>query len=190
MVGDSASKSSSKRNLYIAIIAAVVIVSIVAVIRYSDVFAPPSPYPGVGKPGSEHVHASFMVYIEGGAVDFSPKKSPHYSKANEYIFLENDARTIHRFATNATLGMFFESLGMKFNSTCFILPEPLNGKTDYCESDDKTMKFYVNNELNVEYEKYVIKERDRILISYGNENERAIDAQLGSIRGLPFGGFQ
>lgn len=180
------SRTKERRWLTIIIIFSIVLISVVLLVRFSDDLFGTTPYPGVEKIGSDHQHASFMVYLEGGNLNLSPTKYPHYSKANEYIFLENDPKIIHRFATGATLGIFFESLGMKFNSTCFILPEPLDGKTDYCESGDKTLKFYVNKQLNFEYEKYVIKQKDKILISYGNETEDIIDRQHGTLKRLPY----
>lgn len=179
------SKNENKRYLII-IVSAIVIVSVVLVVRFSDdIFSAPSPYPGVGKLGSEHVHAEFKVYIETHQINFNFDAHPEYKKASEYIFLENNDHIIHRFATGATLGMFFESLGMKFTSSCFILDKPLLNNTEYCNNGDHTLKFYVNEEPNYEYGKYVIMEGDRILISYGNQSEKAIKGQLNSVGAVP-----
>jgi hypothetical protein len=166
--------------LYIAIIAAVVIVSIVAVIRYSDVFAP-SPYPGVGKLNSQHEHALFKVFINGESYGFYDEK---YYLKNDCIFMDKEGRTIHTICTQATLGLFFDSLGMKFTKDCFVIDDG----TSYCNGvDDRTLKFFVNEKPNASYEKYVPKEGDRILIVFGRENESHLESMFRTLR--PMQGF-
>ncbi len=58
---------------------------------------------------------------------------------------------------SATLGEFFEIWGENFNSTCIL---------DYCNNENHSMRMYVNNVENFQYENYVIKNGDFILIDY------------------------
>lgn len=176
----------NKWYLIIAIIGAIIILSSVLVIRFYDDIFYTSPYPGVGKLGSDHQHARFAVIIDEYRISFSPNLYPKYEFANEYILLESyDGNKIHRFATGATLDIFFNSFNMQFTKDCFIVPENTIeihkkelGPAEFCNSEDTPLKFYVNDELNDEYEQYVIKERDRVLIVYGNQTEERLNERL------------
>jgi len=182
--------TKKQRDLIIAAVSATAILS-VGVFYGFDIFGLQSPYPGVGKPGSEHVHATFKVYVEGESLYFSSQNNPEYVKASEYIFLEDAPQIIHRFAKGATLGMFFEAMGLEFNSSCIKLDKPImgfnstvtrfSGKTEFCNEGDKVLKFYVNGKLNEEYEKYVINDGDKILPSYGIHTEKSIKSQLNTL---------
>lgn len=126
-----------------------------------------------------HVHADFKVFINGVEIDFS---SPNYNVKNSRIHLHTDndfgGNVIHVEGESATLGEFFSSLGMKFNSTCFVIDR------EFCNTETKILKFYVNGEQNNEYDNYSPKDMDRMLISYGNDIEEAITNQLNSITKL------
>ncbi len=187
------SKLENKRYIKIVIVVAIVVLSLVTLVRfYEDIFGPPSPYPGVDEPGSTHIHSKFKVYIDGTVIDPSPKENSSYEKGNEYIFLENDGNTIHRFAGGAPIGLFFEGLGMKFDRDCIVLDDTKNnGRFDErsnCIDDDKKILFYVNDKPNDHYDEYVTQEGDRILIAYGKYDQRDITIMLGTISSLPFFG--
>jgi hypothetical protein len=177
----------SRRNLYLAIIAAVVVVSVTIVIRYGDIIGEPSPYPGVGKPGSDHQHTKFRVYIDGNRVPFTDQ---NYFKRSEYIFLEEgDGNTIHRFATGATLAMFFKSIGWELTDTCIktdkIFEQLKIKTTEYCNEGNRTLKVYVNDKLIGNAKDYVLWENDRILVTFGSQDEAAINIQLSTLKPLP-----
>ena len=123
-----------------------------------------------------HVHADFKVFMNGNEIDFS---SSDYNVKDRKIHLHTDndlgGNVIHVESEDATLGEFFVSLGMKFNSTCFVIEQ------EFCNTDTKTLKFYVNGERNSEYESYRPADLDRILVSYGDED---VQKQLDSITKL------
>lgn len=126
-----------------------------------------------------HVHADFKVFINGHEIDFS---LPRYNIRNRYIHLHTDndfgGNVIHIEGRNATMGEFFLSLAMNFNSTCFATPE------EFCNSEARTLKFYISGKRNELYEMYEPADLDRILISYGNETEEMIQQQADSITKL------
>ncbi|MFQ5970675.1 MAG: protein-disulfide isomerase [Nitrososphaerales archaeon] len=126
-----------------------------------------------GAVGSAHEHAAFKLFMNNvEPVDFT---LPHYQVQSRYIHFEDDnGEVIHRHATGVDLGFFFETLGMKFDDQCITLG---NG-TSYCNERIKTLKFYVNDVKNDMYDKYVLESEDRILISYGSENQVQIAEQL------------
>jgi len=47
------------------------------------------------------------------------------------------------------------------------------------------LKYYINHQQVPQINDYVIEEGDRILISYGNEDQDGIDAQLAELDGQP-----
>jgi hypothetical protein len=58
---------------------------------------------------------------------------------------------------DVNLGEFFEIWGETFNSTCIL---------DYCNNGNHSMRMYVNNVENFDYELYVIKNMDDIIVDY------------------------
>ena len=132
---------------------------------------------GLGAPGSTHIHMDWKVYLNGKAVDVSiPKyQKPHI---NQYTHMEGgDGNLIHVHATGATFGFFLNSIGLKLDSSCLTM----DTGEKYCNEGNKTLKFYLNGKANDQWDKYLLKNLDKILISYGNESEDQIKQQLATI---------
>ena len=55
------------------------------------------------------------------------------------------------------LGYFFDVWDKKFDSECIF---------EYCNSDEKTLKMFVNGEPNYEFDNYMLKDKDNIEIIY------------------------
>ncbi len=132
---------------------------------------------GMGVAGSQHVHADVKVYIDGKAIDFSQAR---YQLRSDYVhFEERDGDVVHVHATGVRLGFMLQTLGMRFNQTCIL------ADTAYCNSEEKTLKFLVNGAPSDEWELYVIRSMDKILVSYGNETDLGI--QLDSVTSKAIG---
>lgn len=58
---------------------------------------------------------------------------------------------------SVTLKDFFNAWGKTFNSTCIL---------DYCNTNTSSMAMFVNNKMNTDYELYIIKNNDVIVIDY------------------------
>jgi len=158
------------------------IVAIVGVSAYNfanlNVSAPGAP-PGAGKLGDEHVHASMLVKIFGDTFDFS---QPAYQVKSSWIHFEaQDGTTVHRHSTGVTLGYLFDTIKIKLTDQCFIFPD----RREFCTNDDYSLKFYVNHVPVPSLIDYVLKDQDRILISYGNENQTQINSQLEALDAQP-----
>ena len=132
---------------------------------------------GIGPLGSAHLHADIKVYINGNTLDFSQKK---YQLTTSFIhFDEGIGDVIHTHATDLTIGHMFKSVGIDFNNNCIIVD-----RNNYCNNNSNKLKFYVNGQPNNEFDNYIIKDLDKYLISYGNENEADMQKQLSSITNL------
>ncbi len=135
----------------------------------------PGAPPGAGVLGDDHTHTSVLVRIFGDKFDFS---SPAFQIKSSWIHFEGqDGNTIHRHSTGVTLGYLFETLGITVNDECFIFPD---GR-QFCNSDDYSIKFFINHEQVPNIHNYIGNENDRVLISYGNESPEEIDRQLLSL---------
>ena len=128
-----------------------------------------------GKLGDEHIHASMLVSIFGDKFDFT---SPNYQVKTSWIHFENqDGDTIHRHSSGVELEFLFNSMNIVIDDQCFIFPD---GR-QFCSNNDYSLKFYVNQQKVEDLRNYIVEEGDRILISYGNEDQDAIDKQLAEL---------
>lgn len=132
---------------------------------------------GIGPLKSIHTHADVKVYINGKSIDFSQKK---YQLATSYIHFEDGlGDVVHIHATGLTMGHLFKSLNGDFNNNCLTLESQTN-----CNDGNKRLKFYVNGKQNNEFGYYVMQDLDKILVSYGTENDLEIQKQLKSVTNL------
>jgi len=142
----------------------------------------------IGVLGSQHIHTDWKIYIDGKLLDLSDKSHMERMQTNQPVssFMHVDSGApapektgdvVHMHAEGVPLWIFFESIGMKFDKKCFIMDD---GK-GYCNDNKNKLKFYVNGKESSEFENYVFKDLDKILISYGNENQEEIISQLDSI---------
>jgi hypothetical protein len=175
------SKEKRKHTLIaIGIIAGVAAIVGVSAYNFTNLSASaPGAPPGAGVLGDEHVHSSMLVRIFGDKFDFS---LPAYQVKSSWIHFEaQDGTTVHRHSTGVTLGYLFETLKIQLNDKCFIFPD---GR-EFCTNDEYSLKFYVNHAPVPDIRDYVFKDQDRILISYGNENQTQIDTQLAELDSQP-----
>ena len=174
-------KEKRKHTLIaIGIIAGIAVIVGVSVYNFANLTqtAPGAP-PGAGVLGDEHVHSSMLVKIFGDTFDFS---QPTYQVKSSWIHFEaQDGTTVHRHSTGVTFGYLFDTLKIKLTDDCFVFPD----RREFCTNDDYSLKFYVNHAPVPSLIDYVFKDQDRILISYGNENQTQIDAQLTQLDSQP-----
>ncbi|MEO9308419.1 conserved hypothetical protein [Nitrosotalea sinensis] len=134
--------------------------------------------PGSGPLGGIHIHAGLLTMIYGQQFDYS---SAAYQIKSPYIgFQKGNGETVHMMAANVTMGFLFDSLHIGLDDKCFTFPD----KRSFCTDDKYTLKFYVNHHQIPSLRNYVFKDHDRILISYGNENETQINSQLDRLDGF------
>jgi len=127
---------------------------------------------GSGRWGDEHEHASLLVRIFGDKLDFS---SPAYQIKRPWIHFEaSDGTTIHRHSSGVTLGYLFDGMGSTVNDACFAFPD---GR-EFCTNEDYSLKYYINHQSVDSIYDYVIKNDDRLLISFGPETPEEIEGQL------------
>jgi len=173
-------KQSNKNKL----IAAGVFAVVVAIIAYAGyefatltVDAPGGPE-GAGALGSAHVHAGILVKVFGDKFDFS---LPSYQIKTPWIHFEGqNGDTIHRHATGVTLEYLFDSLSIKVTDECYIFPD---GR-QFCTDDTYSLKFFINGNQVPGISDYIVRDDDRILISYGSETAEEVEDQLRELNSI------
>lgn len=175
----AAKRSKQKiKNMLIAggIFAVVAVIVGISVYNFTNLTASaPGAPPGSGTLGDEHEHASMLVRIFGDKFDFS---LPAYQIKNSWIHFEGqDGTTVHRHSSGVTLGYLFETLGIAIDENCYIFPD---GR-EFCTSDEYSIKYFINHQPVESINDHVPKDDVRILISYGDENQEQIDAQLSEL---------
>lgn len=128
---------------------------------------------------SVHEHADFAVYLNGEQVDFSKEEyqSNDEDHKHEYTHLHDGVgHIIHKHRTGVSIGELFDSIGMNFSQACFAL----DTGEQFCNSNTKSLKFFVNGEENSRFGDYEIADLDQILISYGPKDED-VSEQLESL---------
>lgn len=112
-----------------------------------------------------HTHAALMIFVNGKSLGFSDQK---YQNKDMLMHFENgDGFTLHKHSRSAWLGPFFKSLNMTLDQNCLVI----NNGSSYCTKFDSRIMFLVNGDTNNQFQHYVPKEGDRILVSYGKEGE-------------------
>lgn len=129
---------------------------------------------GIGRLGSNHVHADFMMYINGNLADFS---SDRYRLRNKFVHFEGVGDTIHVHATGITLENFFNTLGIKINKDCILFEK------EYCTNGNNKLWYYVNGR-QISNVNYLIKDNDRILILYGSYSEEEIKKHISHLENI------
>lgn len=115
-----------------------------------------------------HQHADFALYLDGKKFNFTPAKY----QSSETNPLDSDAHlhdgngdVTHKHREGITLGYFFKTISMKFDEKCFMTDD----STEYCNTENKKLKMYVNGKENTMYGNYEFTDLDRILITYGDQ---------------------
>ncbi|HVC36396.1 MAG TPA: hypothetical protein VNE40_03055 [Candidatus Dormibacteraeota bacterium] len=138
-----------------------------------------------------HYHANFAVYINGQRQEFS---GPEYyqgvavcSATNDITLPQERAHmhdninsVIHIHDHAVTWGQFFENLGW-FVGPNFI--QSADG-TMYLESGQSKLHILLNNQDYTDLTpitNMVIKDRDRLLVSYGSETSATLKQQYTSV---------
>jgi protein-disulfide isomerase len=127
-----------------------------------------------------HAHFDFKVIADGKEFDFSESKYQE-SKDNpldaDAHFHDGNGKIVHLHKRDISLGQFLQSLKFTLTKTCLIT----DPKTSYCSGGDKTLKVFVNEKENTDYENYIPKDLDRILITYGKYSESELQYQIDSV---------
>lgn len=148
-----------------------------------------------GTPGCElrqpiHEHADFAIFIRGQRLDFSNDRfiSTEDKELSENVHIHNPRHTlVHIHRESTTWDEFFRSLGFELNDPSLLAVTPessylkMPDGTLYSASATETFKFYVNGVKVDGIASYNISDLDRVLVSFGDETEEEVLAQLDEV---------
>ncbi|MBA4181369.1 MAG: hypothetical protein C0506_12330 [Anaerolinea sp.] len=143
--------------------------------------ATPAP---VFSPGGElrqpiHDHADISVVLRGRPVDFNrPQFLSTEDKQRSPNVDIHAPRTsvVHIHREQTTWDEFFRSIGGEVTDTCL----KLDGQS-YCNTGAETLKFFVNGVRVDSIMFSSLADLDRVLISFGTEDETALRAQVAAV---------
>lgn len=130
--------------------------------------------------GSVHNHADMKVFLDDRPLNFA--KSEYYMKSrllhvDNNQNLEDAGSVLHMHAKDVPLWWFFESLDMKLEKDSLTLADGQVFKNE----NSNTLKFYLNGKKVEELGNYVFQPLDKLLVSFGPENDSDIQKQINSV---------
>ena len=175
----SAKRTAQKRSTSFKALGILAAIGVIAAYSSYEFITMGGDVPGApenaGKLGDEHIHSSMLVRIFGDKFDFS---LPNYQIKSSWIHFENqDGDTVQRHASGVELEFLFNSLGIGLDEDCFEFPD---GR-QFCTNEDYSLKYFINHKQVNDIRDYVVMEEDRILISYGNDDNSVIEQQLAEL---------
>lgn len=134
----------------------------------------------IGVLGTAHNHADLNVYNNGERLILA--KTENYMKSS-FMHLDNsqnsnDANSVlHMHAKKVPLWLFFRSLGMNLTKDSLTLADGQVLKNE----NGNTLKFYLDGKKVDELGDYTFQPLDKLLISYGPENDPKLKKQIDSL---------
>lgn len=131
----------------------------------------------IGVLGSTHDHADLNVYNNGERLVFA---TPANYMKSSFMHLDNSQNpnnansVLHMHAKKVPLWLFFRSLGMNLTKNNLTLADGQILKNE----NGKTLKFYLDGKKVDELGDYSFQPLDKLLISYGPENDSNVQQQI------------
>jgi hypothetical protein len=128
-----------------------------------------------------HVHADFRIFVGDEQVDLTGDTFMTTGNHNvsEHAHLhDGNGEMKHIHTEDLTFASFLESVDINLTSSCLTL---FGGET-LCSGEEQEVLLYVNNELFTQpLTQYVPVDDDRILLYYGNSQDKNIQTYLEEI---------
>lgn len=134
----------------------------------------------IGVLGEAHIHADLAVFVDGQKLTLA---TPENFMKSSFLHLDNNSNkddanaVLHQHAKNVPLWLFFRSIGMSLTKDSLTLSDGRVLKNE----NGKTLKFYLNGQRVDELTAYSYQQSDKLLISFGNENDEGLKKQISSV---------
>lgn len=140
------------------------------------------------KPHKTHYHANFAIYINGQREGF--KDDAYYEEEtimcstsskltpSERAHMHNHVSdVVHVEDESVTWGNFLQNLGWGVGNKYLATPSNI-----YAVDADHAITFWLNGSPVADPSRLVIKDKDRLLISYGTADKSTVQKQYDSIK--------
>lgn len=119
--------------------------------------------------------ASFAIFTNGTFRIFT---APMYHNLSNDVYIQADnPNIVYVKKNNITWNDFFKTLPFKLTKECLIT----GTKQTFCTDINGRLRFYVNGSEDVNALDKYIEKGDKLLVTYGNENEVQIQKQFQQI---------
>lgn len=141
----------------------------------NEMFSKFSKPQAVISPTSVDSSASFLIFTNGTRRTFS---APMYHNLNKDAFIEaSSPNTVRVKKSGVTWDDFFKTLPFKLTKSCLTT----GTNQTFCTSTNMTLKFYVNGKFDPNILDKQISDGDKLLVTFGNENEAQIQNQIQTL---------
>lgn len=152
---------------------------IIGVLTISNTKPAPPPSvsltPSLEAQESQDTRASFAIFTNG---TFRVFTAAMYHNRSENVYIESEAPNIIQVKKSSTTwGDFFATLPMNVTHDCLTTG---TGQS-FCTNTTHALTFYINGKADAEALSRPIRNGDTLLISYGINNDPAIESQLKRI---------
>ena len=166
------------QKLLLAIVATMIALAAWAALRPQDPYA-------IANPDPNHTHADFAVWVNGEQMKYDGEEfmseaedeetdedhEAHGHKHHPYLHLhDGQGHVIHRHKPGISVGEFFQSLQLDFDTLCYISTMPM---ADGQICGETPFRMFVNGEERLLDPDYVFEDLDQILFT-----NAATDAQV------------
>lgn len=132
-----------------------------------------------------HYHANFAVFIHGERVTFDGPQyyqevsacDAHSSPLGRTHMHDKNDHLVHVHADTVTWSDFFTNLGWSLNNDMLY-----DGKTAHVDGQDGQLNFILNGKPTRSIANEVIGDQDRLLISFGAEDDVALQRQFSQVQ--------
>ncbi len=126
-------------------------------------------------PREVNYKAGFAIFTNSTFRIFT---APMYHNLSSVVFIKADSPNIINIKEEAvTWDDFFKTLPFKLTADCLTT----GTKETFCTGDSGSLKFYLNGNRVDNLLERIIQNKDRALITFGNENETQIQMQLQQV---------
>lgn len=131
--------------------------------------------PTPASPNPVDYTASFAIFTNGTFRIFT---SPMYHNLSQDVFIQADnPNIIHVKKEGITWDDFFKTLPFSLKKDCLIT----GTKQTFCTNANGTLRFYLNGKEDANALDKKITEGDKLLVTYGKENETQLQEQMKQI---------
>ena len=121
------------------------------------------------------IKVSFAIFTNGTFRAFSA--SMYHNRSADVFIDSSNPNIVNVKKTNIAWNDFFSTLPFKLTKECLTT----GSRETFCTDSAKSLKFYLNGQLDTDALDRTIKEGDKLLVSFGAKNDPAVENQIKQI---------
>lgn len=119
--------------------------------------------------------AGFAIFTNGTFRVFTA--AMYHNLSSDVYIQANNPNIVYVKKNDITWNDFFKTLPLKLTKDCLVT----GTKQTFCTDSNGRLRFYINGKEDINALDKYIKNKDQLLVTYGNEDDVQIDQQLKRI---------